>query len=295
MRALAGDSTITSRALATAGPANAYSTEEYRITFGWPDPGSLPGGGVVNGMVDTTETPLVGGRQELLGGGSPVSGTAATPPDGLTNTLWAWCIQPTEYYRPGTEYTYLLTELEDAPVTLPGTTMSAFDLDGANGSNTAADAMRYLVGTLNPDLDGFITTGVLNGTTDQTLLRQAFHAAVWEIANERTTAYDVEGGGSFSYAVSDPVEALANAWLADIVEALDGDVTTAQYAWTPADGGLQALTSGSTLGNHQDFLVRVRGNPPAADVPLPAAGWLFGSAVIGMIATARRRRKVADV
>lgn len=278
--------------LALTGTASAV---DYNVIFDkvTPSSSSTGGTGVFHGFVQDT-TPIGPGRPELWGGdddngSTPTSGDGYVPVDSFANTFWAWCLQPDETVRLGTTYTYTLAALESAPITKPGSTMGSF----AVGSGDAADAMRLLVWTLNDDLDGTIAA---LGSANQVDLRAAFQLALWEIANERTLAYDVldDGTGSFNVNNTDfdgngvidsygtaVQRTLANLWLADIVDVLDGGTRTGtDFTWLTSGRPLAALTN----AEKQDFLV---------GVPLPAGAWLFGSALLGILGVSRRRRAAA--
>lgn len=53
--------------------------------------------------------------------------------------------------------------------------------------------------------------------------------------------------------------------------------------------GTFSLTGAGTLS------YTVAGGPPPSTVPVPAAAWLFGSGIVGLVGVARRRRQPAEV
>ena len=98
----------------------------------------------------------------------------------------------------------------------------------------------------------------------------ALQLAVWEIANEDLdSAYNLTANTGRIYFTSAPTAArtLAQGWLNKIGNEFN-DAT--QY--------YRALTRDGT----QDFVVRV--------VPIPAAAWLLGSGLLGLIAVGRRKK-----
>lgn len=146
------------------------------------------------------------------------------------------------------------------PNTYNVTTLQSAPNPGAVGAMGAdrAKAMRILFGNVLPDFSAAITT--------ETAI--ALQIAVWEIANESlSNGLDVNSG-TLQVTNQTAARALAQTWLNNITSG----------AWTAEAGGLIALTSGSG----QDFVAQV--------VPIPAAAWLFGSALLGVAALGRRRR-----
>jgi hypothetical protein len=262
-------------ALAMSGVASSAITYNIQMTTVDFYTGGTFRGGVFEGQVVSSNP---SNAPQLLGGGN--GGLA--PGDNVASTFWAWCIQPTEYINvPSATLPYTLSTLEAAPIQLPGTTMGTFAT--SSGIN-APDAMRYLVGTINPDLDGQINKAgsddITAGTSDATL-RAAFQLALWEISYERdktVTPYSVNtGDAKFTAGTGTTTQAIANDWLAAIYAVIKGG---SAGIWTKSNN-VFALTNASS----QDFIVTT--------VPIPAAAWLFGSALLGMLAVARRREKVA--
>jgi hypothetical protein len=78
----------------------------------------------------------------------------------------------------------------------------------------------------------------------------------------------------------------------DSLEALGGNVDTL-YAFTGngTTGALQSYIQGTaTLGT--DGTLTITGNNAPPPVPLPAAVWLFGSGLMGLVGVSRRRKAV---
>jgi hypothetical protein len=148
-------------------------------------------------------------------------------------------------------HTYNVMSLENAPVS------------GVTGAMAAAAAqdLRILFGNVFPDFSQSLTT--------QNAI--ALQIAVYEIANEKSAfGYDVSNGDlSFNNNLAELN--IAQVWLDNISDGI----------WTTEAVGLIALTDTST-GKGQDFVAQV--------VPIPAAVWLFGSGLVGLVAVARRRK-----
>jgi hypothetical protein len=148
-------------------------------------------------------------------------------------------------------HTYDVMSLENAPVS---------GVTGAMGAAAAQD-LRILFGNVFPDFSQSLTT--------QNAI--ALQIAVYEIANEKTDpSYNVLTGDLF-FNNNVTERNIAQGWLDNITNG----------TWTTEAVGLIALTDTST-GNGQDFVVQV--------VPIPAAVWLFGSGLVGLVAVARRRK-----
>jgi hypothetical protein len=195
----------------------------------------------------------------------------------IGDDIFAWCLQPNEFVSGNT---WKVADLKDAP----GPAGSPYPTApmGVPGAN----AMERLVTALNPDLDGIIND-IGDATVDTVAnLLAGFQLAVWEVANERSGAYNVSSG---DFLVNDGISsnslpdgftaravALANLWLGLLPNWTDDEVT------------LKALVDPSPTVRTQDLLVRVP--DPPTEIPLPAAGWLFGSALLGGLGLARRRK-----
>jgi hypothetical protein len=214
----------------------------------------------------------VTGYGGLAEGTETFSQTFLNGPDG--NWL-GWCLEPQEYEESGSGLLYALNTLEQAPVQGSGSTMEGL---ADVGSLTRADAMRRLVGGGYSYESNTFKNVTVDGLTDQDLYT-AFQLAVWEVANETSATLNVNsassekgsfyltsGGGTNSASVISQ----ANAWL--------GGLDT----YTP-ESGLYAFVRNAGGNYGQDFMVKV--------VPIPAAAWLFGSALFGTAALGRRKRK----
>jgi hypothetical protein len=147
------------------------------------------------------------------------------------------------------------------PNTYNVTTLQSAPNPGAVGAMGAdrAKAMRILFGNVLPDFSAGITT--------ETAI--ALQIAVWEIANENQANPLNVTTGTLQVTNQTAARALAQTWLDNITNGV----------WTTEARGLIALTSATG----QDFVAQV--------VPIPAAAWLFGSALLGVAALGRRRRK----
>lgn len=183
-------------------------------------------------------------------------------PDGAFR---AWCLEPSEYLDGSN--TYYVKKLEHAPQA--GNFGAMGDRAGLAGA-TRADDMRLLFGGGFDFRSGTFKNNV--GGLSGRDLYTAFQVAVWEIANENTdgVSYNVSadgfqrssGGGTNWTNVANQ----ANHWLSNL------------GGYTP-DNTLLALVD----GNNQDFVVSA--------VPIPAAAWLFGSAMVGAVVLGRRKSK----
>jgi len=127
-------------------------------------------------------------------------------------------------------------------------------------------------------LGGAITSGVLNDArnlTDTQLF--ALQLAVWEVVGETgNDGYSATLGNTYFEGVDSTVLDQANTYLAGI-----GSATAMK--------GLVGLTSTT----NQDFVAQFNGPNPFGTtfVPIPAAAWLFGSALLGTVALGRRKQR----
>ena len=189
---------------------------------------------------------------------------------------YAWCIDPLQSAASNVTYTWDLVALEDAPY--PGPAM----MDNA-------DDMRLLFGNVYSSVLGGTApiTGLSYNATD---LFNAFQLAIWEISKETSDTYSLSGidGGVFQATAPTAAIDLAEGWLTELNALNDADDTTVSAFTMPAANNLFALESSSK----QDYIVAIDipggGTTP---VPLPAAVWLFGSALLGMVGVGYRRRK----
>ena len=176
---------------------------------------------------------------------------------GTDNLYYAFCLEPNEALKDGYKV-YDVVALADAPDS---------GVSGAMGDR--AEDLKLLFGNVYPDFSQSIDT--------QTAI--ALQIAVWEIANESTGTYDVINDGPSDTTKGDFYVANQNAARAQAQEWLD-EINNDN--WTEKADGLVALIGPE---NRQDFVAQV--------VPIPAAAWLFGSALFGMAGIGYRRgRKV---
>jgi hypothetical protein len=128
---------------------------------------------------------------------------------------------------------------------------------GATKANDIAKVLGYT-----------ITSGVLNDARFLSNAKaQAVQAIIWEIVHEKSSnPYDLAlGTATFT--------GLTNAALTEV-----SDILT-KFGTATAMKGLVGLTK----DGKQDFVAQV--------VPIPAAAWLFGSAMVGAVALGRRKKK----
>lgn len=203
-----------------------------------------------------------------------VSGDVADLPTGLSGVTdlsqlefseYVWCIDPVQYAASNVSYTWDLVALEEAPD--PGPVM---------GVENAAD-MRLLFGNVYTDILG--GTAPITGV-DRGVLFDAFQLAIWEISKETSDIYSLSGG-VFQADAPDAAKAQADLWLSALNALNDG--TASAFDADAIANNLFALTGNNGDGSVQDYIVAV--------VPLPAAVWLFGSALLGMVGVGYRRRK----
>lgn len=206
-------------------------------------------------------------RSSAPGAGNNFAGTLV---GGMTDQEFvALCIEPLEHIGYGQKVTYEVVDLASGPNNNAGT------LAGM-GINKAQDLKR-LFGGAYPTFGGKINDP-LHGNTPTAAnldLAYALQIATWEIVYETNTTgtkspggfvYDV-GAGFFTdpnHAATASQRTIANAWLHNL------------GTYTPAQG-LRALTRQGT----QDMVVQA--------VPIPAAAWLFGSALVGLAGVGRRK------
>jgi hypothetical protein len=173
----------------------------------------------------------------------------------------SFCIDLEDGISAGT-YTWDVVSLAAAPDPNSGPMKAA----------KANDLAKLLGGVLGANLIDAKT--ILNSDEKKAALQMA----VWEVVFESATTYNVTDGNAkftddnYNVVVSG-LEALANTYLGGIANAT-------------AMQGLRGLTSpavGISGVETQDFVVQV--------VPIPAAAWLFGSALMGVVALGRRRMK----
>jgi len=225
----------------------------------------------------TANLDLVGGKSGTINtsGGNGGGGLFSSSTQGGTYSgdllplgpgFLAFCLQPGETLNDNAVYT--VTALQNAPVLTPGTPMGA----------AAETAMEVLLGNVFPVFSATQTVQNVDSTLGLSEAQEfmALQLAIWEIATERTDTvgnYNVSfNSGDFhadnGYNIS--IVSQANTWLAEL----------GTQAWQANQlNNLVALVD----DNDQDFVAQV--------VPIPAAAWLFGSAIVGAVALGRRKKK----
>jgi hypothetical protein len=187
-------------------------------------------------------------------------------PDNNDAQFLSLCLEPNEVVSPGTSYTYDVKDLASAPSTNGGVGTTPM------GVAKAGDRKQLFGGAYSVFGGSFSN---LTGTPTDSQLRGALQIAVWEIVYEQTTTGTPLSPGGFLYDVTDgtytvgtdaTVNALANHWLENL------------SSYSQAQGLLALVKNGQ-----QDQIVQV--------VPIPAAAWLFGSALMGVVALGRRRMR----
>jgi hypothetical protein len=215
--------------------------------------------------VDATVNTLTGaGASYSLNSGINFTGTTAgiwnfTQNSGSlltydTNQFVSFCIDLADTIGVPSNHTWDVVGLAAAPDTTAG----------PMGATKANDLAKLL--------GGVITSGVLNDARlvlDTNTKRAAMQLAIWEVVHETSGTYSLSGGVA-QFTASAAIINQANTYLALI-----------GAAGTVAMRGLVGLTSTTT----QDFV---------GQVPIPAAAWLFGSALLGVAALGRRRRKESE-
>lgn len=200
-------------------------------------------------------------RQALSGGtefaGTLVSNGGSINLGGNDDLFYGFCLEPNEGLID--PHVYDVENLQSAP---------DGGVSGAMGASRADD-MRILFGNVYPDfsvdLSGDLTKAI------------ALQIAVWEIANESDATYSVSGGAfSIDSGSQSGAQTLAQTWL-------DKIATNSMVDWNNSlkASGLLALID-TSAGKGQDYVVQA--------VPIPAAAWLFGSALLGFVGIARRKQ-----
>ena len=140
-------------------------------------------------------------------------------------------------------------------------------------------------GSESPAIDlawgAFGSTGMLEMTTPSNIISASGNTASLDFSGASVDWNGIEG-----IPLYDPVNFPADTGMATIVCAVDcglGDTYTLDYI------GHTALT-GNPIDS-QPFLIHLEGTITA--VPLPAAVWMFGAGLLGMVGIVRRKRKVA--
>jgi hypothetical protein len=251
-----------SSALAMAG-ALAFSGQVFADTVTAEYTGVSPGQ-VVTINYNNTSLSGYAGSYDFTGANGPIN----MYDPGKFASL---CVDLVDDIYTGNTVTWDVISLADTP-NPPGDSMGA----------TKADALaRLLGGVLGTDLNNVRDTSTYQnqivGGISSDQLAAALQIATWEIVWEDTTNYDYAlNDGDFKFTSSGKVLNQANSWLEKVT---DKEYNTAMQ-------GLVGLTNPTTPADgppRQDFI---------AQVPIPAAAWLFGSALVGAVGLGRRKPKV---
>lgn len=238
-------------------------------------------GGNASGQVQVNALPAP--MSSASGGGgiftfNRTGGTAPAliPDNNNVGNFVAICLEFSEgLINPGT---YDLNNLEAAPIN----GSAAPTMIAAGQLGTRADDLRYFLGHVFPNFGGSVQNTTVMGISaaDAAL---AVQLVVWEIANENygngVNQYAYNLGTGFLQVTSAAANALtqANAWLGAL-----------NNSWNKLND-VYAIINKVTPG--QDFVVQV--TDPNQVVPLPAAVWLLGSGLIGLVGLGRRRKTAA--
>lgn len=159
----------------------------------------------------------------------------------------------------GATYYWNVRDVEDAPIATPG----------AMGATRASDIAKLVTLALGGSLANALTYGA------DTVA--AFQLALWEIAIERTNgsggSYDLNTGGFRSTTSG------------------IGTFTTDQI--NQAQAWLGTLSGSNTIGEARYLLALTRAGVQdmLVQTPIPAAAWLLGSGLLGLLGISRRRRQ----
>ncbi|WP_101758710.1 VPLPA-CTERM sorting domain-containing protein [Oceanicoccus sp. KOV_DT_Chl] len=169
--------------------------------------------------------------------------------------------------------------LFDVSVAISGTTSGAA-IGGATGSTTGSGS-----GTLDTGTGVISFSSVSNATTPVT------NAFVYGVAtvdtiglSSSTTATDcVENGGLLPTCPNVPLN--VSGPIGNLSEVYGGSATGTGDIFTLVAVGDQG--SGITSNNSYTFTI---GAEQVSEVPVPAAAWLFGSAIVGLAGIGRKRK-----
>ena len=179
------------------------------------------------------------------------------------------------------------------------------DLNIINDAGNASDGLRYLDMTYS---DGLTLAGALtNAQATYANVRVATASEFDDLFAAAGIGYDgaVTASGAFDAGATTTISTYSNYDNGDLSYKLgDTDGGYNSYIWTDPDG-LGSFNNGST----RDYMQLTRSNSHGAyvrqsgldglfptigwllvsEVPVPAAGWLFGSALIGLVGIKRKQ------
>jgi hypothetical protein len=221
----------------------------------------LPPGGL-NPTIKTGGT-TTGIFNFVDGNNTDTGGNPSGPIDFFgTNQFVSFCIDLQDVIYSNQEVTWDIVSLAAAPDPSAGPM-------GADKAEAVAKVLGYQ-----------IASGVLN---DARLLsdvqKQATQLVLWEIVHEAGNTYDLYDGTATFWANSGRTAQFSGALATEI------DLILANFQKADAMGGLVGLTNNDGTTKYQDYIAQV--------VPIPAAAWLFGSALIGMAGIGYRRGRAA--
>lgn len=162
--------------------------------------------------------------------------------------------------------------------------------------------------TVSATLDGAISSNVGSGVTDGctaiatgNLAQQSadlplsVFGETWTLIEKDVLADAVSSALHITSTASDGDGSIAGNWYIDLGAV--GDFNTFVIGLKP-DGGFAYWNVGNTLSgtysdlthalSHANLYGRLGGSPPSG-IPLPAAVWLFGSSMLGLIGFTRRK------
>jgi len=195
-----------------------------------------------------------------------------------TDAFVSFCIDLADTIGNNSTHTWDVVRLGEAPDSTAGPM-------GVDKATDIGKALTYALekSANNDDNVGGtidINSAVLNDARYLTAAeKQAVQVVIWEMVHEdpATAGYDLDSGSATFSGLSNSALSFANSILGGYK---DADKML----------GLVGLTSTST----QDFIAQLSGQREFDTVvPIPAAAWLFGSALLGMVGVGYRRSRAA--